>query len=166
MHCRLGFDEIKSASELCTAAAQGKVDLIRHYIKAGINVNAADYDKRTALHIAAADGCLEAVRRMASSSLLAPLSPGNMKGTSAQLNPRHLHCGMWNVAPSRVTMSIAISQPGKVGQRPLCWAAHLERLVVSITLHSLAYWQAIHRESFPAAAPMSHSRAPRSSWPP
>lgn len=62
MVCRLGFDEIKSASELCTAAAQGKVDLIRHYIKAGINVNAADYDKRTALHIAAADGCLEAVR--------------------------------------------------------------------------------------------------------
>ena len=58
---RLGFDEIKSASELCTAAAQGKVDLIRHYIKGGINVNAADYDKRTALHIAAADGCLEAV---------------------------------------------------------------------------------------------------------
>ena len=60
--CRLGFDEIKSASELCTAVAQGKVDLIRHYIKAGININAADYDKRTALHIAAADGCLEAVR--------------------------------------------------------------------------------------------------------
>ena len=59
--CRLGFDEIKSASELCTAAAQGKVDLLRHYIKGGINVNAADYDKRTALHIAAADGGLEAV---------------------------------------------------------------------------------------------------------
>ena len=61
MMCRLGFDEIRSASELCTAAAQGKVDLIRHYIKGGINVDAADYDKRTALHIAAADGCLDAV---------------------------------------------------------------------------------------------------------
>lgn len=37
------------------------MDLIRHYMKGGINVNAADYDKRTALHIAAADGCLEVV---------------------------------------------------------------------------------------------------------
>jgi glutaminase len=59
---RLGFDEIRSASEMCTAAAQGNVDLIRRYIKAGINVNAADYDKRTALHIAAAEGNLEVVR--------------------------------------------------------------------------------------------------------
>ena len=99
MCCRLGFDEIKSASELCTAAAQGKVDLIRHYIKAGINVNAADYDKRTALHIAAADGCLEAVRRMATFLSLAPSNPGNVKGNSAQLYPIHLHCALWNVAP-------------------------------------------------------------------
>lgn len=59
---RLGFDEIRSASELCTAAAQGNADLIRRYIKAGINVNAADYDKRTALHIAAAEGNLDVVR--------------------------------------------------------------------------------------------------------
>jgi hypothetical protein len=59
--CRLGYDEIKSASELCTAAAQGNVNLIRHYIMAGINVNAADYDQRTALHIAAADGNLDVV---------------------------------------------------------------------------------------------------------
>ena len=74
--CRLGFDEIKSASELCTAAAQGKVDLIRHYIKGGINVDAADYDKRTALHIAAADGCLDAVSPPPLSSHLAdPLHP-------------------------------------------------------------------------------------------
>lgn len=58
---RLGYDEITSASELCNAAAQGNVGLIKRYIAAGINVNAADYDKRTALHIAAADGCLEAV---------------------------------------------------------------------------------------------------------
>jgi ankyrin repeat protein len=58
---RLGYDEIRSASELCMAAAQGNVGLIKRYILAGINVNAADYDKRTALHIAAADGCLEVV---------------------------------------------------------------------------------------------------------
>ena len=61
VRCRLRFEEIRAASELCTAAAQGNVDLIRRYIRAGINVDAADYDKRTALHIAAADGSLEVV---------------------------------------------------------------------------------------------------------
>lgn len=69
-HCRLGFDEIHSASELCTAAAQGNAELIRRYIKAGINVNAADYDKRTALHIAAAEGNLEVVSIPCSSFFL------------------------------------------------------------------------------------------------
>ena len=93
MRCRLGFDEIKSASELCTAAAQGKVDLIKHYIKAGINVNAADYDKRTALHIAAADGCLEAVRRIATFPPLSLVTLGSIKGLSAQVNPICLSCG-------------------------------------------------------------------------
>ena len=70
-------------------------DLIRHYIKAGINVNAADYDKRTALHIAAADGCLEAVRRtMAIFPSLASSHSGDVEGNSAQLYPVHLHCGL------------------------------------------------------------------------
>ena len=62
---RLGFDEIRSAAELCTAAAKGNVTLIKGYIKAGMNVNAADYDKRTALHIASAEGNLEVVRSSA-----------------------------------------------------------------------------------------------------
>ena len=87
--CRLGFDEIKSASELCTAAAQGKVDLITHYIKGGINVDAADYDKRTALHIAAADGCLEAVsaplRSMTTHTTLPPLHPDPKSSRLAML---------------------------------------------------------------------------------
>lgn len=78
--CRLGFDEIRSASELCTAAAQGNSDLIRRYIKAGINVNAADYDKRTALHIAAAEGNLDVVR----SSLLIRLTERVRKSLRGQ----------------------------------------------------------------------------------
>ena len=82
------------------------MDLIRHYIKAGINVNAADYDKRTALHVAAADGCLEAVRRLATFPPLTPSTPGNVKHGSTQLHSIHLHCGLWNVAPSRLTMGI------------------------------------------------------------
>ena len=68
---RLGFDEIRSAAELCTAAAKGNVALIRGYIRAGINVDAADYDKRTALHIAAAEGALDVVRSIAQSKFYA-----------------------------------------------------------------------------------------------
>jgi ankyrin repeat protein len=39
------------------------VPLLRRYIKAGITVNAANFDQRTALHVAAAEGNLAAVRR-------------------------------------------------------------------------------------------------------
>ena len=87
---RLGFDEIRSAAELCTAAAKGNCGLIRGYIRAGINVDAADYDKRTALHIAAADGNLEVVRRSARPPFFAPadtlaaeeIPPWQRKGAS------------------------------------------------------------------------------------
>ena len=121
MCCRLGFDEIKSASELCTAAAQGKVDLIKHYIKAGINVNAADYDKRTALHIAAADGCLEAVRRMSTSPSHGPSNPRQCERRLRTALPNTPT--LWPVVPSRLTMGSSLFLHGKVGQRPLCHTA-------------------------------------------
>ena len=124
MRCRLGFDEIKSASELCTAAAQGKVDLIKHYIKAGINVNAADYDKRTALHIAAADGCLEAVRRTATFPPPDLSTPGSTKGLLAQVTPILSAYGPQNVVLSSPCAGIPAPLLGKVGQISLRQAAH------------------------------------------
>ena len=42
--------------ELLFAASRGDVNQIRALVAAGCDVNCADYDKRTALHIAAADG--------------------------------------------------------------------------------------------------------------
>ena len=38
---------------------------MKRLLKAGINVNAADYDKRTASHIAAAEGNFAAIRLLA-----------------------------------------------------------------------------------------------------
>jgi glutaminase len=49
------------ASLLCEAAAEGKLGLLRRYIAAGADVNAADYDRRTPMHIAAAEGKLSLV---------------------------------------------------------------------------------------------------------
>ncbi|RWW32500.1 hypothetical protein GW17_00002805 [Ensete ventricosum] len=43
-------------SHLCTAVARGDSDFIRRVLKYGIDPNSKDYDQRTPLHIAAAEG--------------------------------------------------------------------------------------------------------------
>ncbi len=48
---------------LCAAAHRGDVHTLEDLVKAGgANVNAADYDGRTALHIACAEGHVHAVK--------------------------------------------------------------------------------------------------------
>ena len=49
------------ASRLCSCVAAGEGEVLRRYVAAGADVNVADYDKRTALHIAAAEGKMEMV---------------------------------------------------------------------------------------------------------
>jgi glutaminase len=48
--------------ELCFACSAGNADKVTDLIAQGVDVNHADYDKRTALHIAASDGREEIVR--------------------------------------------------------------------------------------------------------
>ena len=43
----------------------GDMALMRRYIKAGVDIDIGDYDQRTALHIAAAEVNLPAVRTWA-----------------------------------------------------------------------------------------------------
>lgn len=62
IRCRLGLDRIDSASQLCTLVFKCDLPLLRRYLGAGINVNAGDYDDRTALHIAACESNLAVVR--------------------------------------------------------------------------------------------------------
>jgi glutaminase len=50
-----------TAAYLCTAVFDGDMQLLKRLLVAGANVNAVDYDKRTATHIAAADGSLSMV---------------------------------------------------------------------------------------------------------
>ena len=49
-------DETTAAGELCEAAKHGNSDKIELMIACGISVNSADYDKRTALHLACSVG--------------------------------------------------------------------------------------------------------------
>ncbi len=52
---------MRIASQLCTAVFEGDLPLLRRLLRAGALPDECDYDKRTALHIAAAEGNLLAV---------------------------------------------------------------------------------------------------------
>jgi ankyrin repeat protein len=58
----LAMKEELAASTLCQAVFDNDMSLLSRLLKAGIQVNAADYDKRTAAHIAAAEGNLDALK--------------------------------------------------------------------------------------------------------
>jgi ankyrin repeat protein len=59
---QLCMEESQAASILCQAVFDGNILLLRSLLHAGIQVNAADYDKRTAVHIAAAEGNTAALK--------------------------------------------------------------------------------------------------------
>jgi CRP-like cAMP-binding protein len=59
---KLGLDEYQAASLLCKAVFDGDTMKLRRLLKAKIQVNATDYDKRAAVHIAAAEGNLIALK--------------------------------------------------------------------------------------------------------
>lgn len=59
---RLDLPSTEAAAHVCTCVFDCNVPLLRRFIKAGIAVNAGNFDKRTALHVAAAEGNLAAVR--------------------------------------------------------------------------------------------------------
>ena len=53
---RLMLSERATATKLCDAASSSDHNLVRSYLRAGANPDAADYDRRTALMLAAAGG--------------------------------------------------------------------------------------------------------------
>jgi hypothetical protein len=60
--CRLGMDGNAVAGLMCTAVFEGDLVKLRRLLRSGAPPNAADYDKRCALHIAGAEGSLAAVK--------------------------------------------------------------------------------------------------------
>jgi ankyrin repeat protein len=59
---KLCMKDSLAASMLCQTVMDGDILFLRRMLQANINVNAADYDKRTAAHIAAAEGNVAALR--------------------------------------------------------------------------------------------------------
>jgi glutaminase len=48
--------------ELITASSKGDLETVQRLIGTGVSANSADYDKRTALHVAVAEKRLEVVK--------------------------------------------------------------------------------------------------------
>ena len=56
---QLGIDAAAQAGMLCDLALDGKIEGIKALLINGGPANAADYDRRTALHVAASEGALK-----------------------------------------------------------------------------------------------------------
>ena len=59
---QLGLDEVSTSSELCELAKRGATDRLSLILSCSAEVNAKDYDKRTALHLAASEGNVPIVK--------------------------------------------------------------------------------------------------------
>ena len=57
----LMWDEGKESGELCELARAGDLERVQLLLDSGCNANAADYDKRTCLHLACSVGNLRIV---------------------------------------------------------------------------------------------------------
>jgi glutaminase len=53
---------VDEAMHLCAASAKGDINELRRLVARNVDINRSDYDGRTALHLAASDGRVDAVR--------------------------------------------------------------------------------------------------------
>ena len=56
------LQRMETSGALCSAAAAGDIPLLRSLVDKGVDANEGDYDKRTAIHLAASEGLLEVVK--------------------------------------------------------------------------------------------------------
>ena len=61
---QLNWDEGKTSGELCEFARAGDVERVKMLLDCGCDANAADYDKRTCLHLACSVGNLRVVQQL------------------------------------------------------------------------------------------------------
>ncbi|GBF99447.1 hypothetical protein Rsub_11933 [Raphidocelis subcapitata] len=59
---KLGMEPVMLAAYLCKIVFEGKMDELRHLLRARADPNAQDYDRQSPLHVAAAEGNLPAAR--------------------------------------------------------------------------------------------------------
>jgi len=80
-----------SPGALCLAAAGDDIDQLRRILKAGGDVDAGDYDRRTAMHLASAEGKLEVVRFLVDEAGANHSPTDRWGGTPLDDAARHAH---------------------------------------------------------------------------
>jgi ankyrin repeat protein len=123
-----------SVDDLHDAAERGDVAEIRRLVAAGVDVNGVDAaNKTTALHFAAADGHVEAVK------ILLQLSADIEAKTAEGMTPLHVAvvCGQAEVLETLVQLSANIEAMAENGSTPLHVAAFSGRAEAVQTLLQL-----------------------------
>ena len=69
---------------MCDAAAKNDVAMLRRLVASGIDPNMGDYDKRTPLHLAASNGCMDALCFLLSCHGIDPSPEDRYRGTPLQ----------------------------------------------------------------------------------
>jgi len=77
------------ASRLCSAGATNNLDELKTLKRNGVDLNAGDYDRRTALHLAASNGCLESVSWLLNQEGVNINPVDRLKGTPLEDALRH-----------------------------------------------------------------------------
>ena len=80
-----------TATDLCDAASKGDLALMSSYIQGGVDPNLGDYDKRTAMHLAASEGLLEMVTYLIDEVGADPSPVDRWGGTPLDDAVRHSH---------------------------------------------------------------------------
>jgi len=86
---RLEVDD--AAMQLCGAAAKNDVAVLRRLVENHVNPNLMDHGKRTAVHLAASEGCIEALTFLVSIKGIILSSEDRLGGTPLSDAIRHNH---------------------------------------------------------------------------
>ena len=115
---------------LCDAAAKNDVPGLQRYFKCGVDPNQADYDRRTALHLAASNGCMESLRFLLSCEGINHTPEDRYLGTPLQDAVRH-----GNVEAQALLLAAGSRLGHMEVERRMCAAAAANDLATLQTLH-------------------------------
>ncbi len=117
------------AANMCTCVYDGDLRRLARLLRAGATPNAADYDLRTPLHIAAAEGSLAAVQLLLDGGRCDLLATDRWGATAIDearrcalcpCTPWHASPGMHAVWPVSYALQQQLGQPLSVDQRRSC----------------------------------------------
>ncbi|XRB09682.1 potassium channel skor [Pycnococcus provasolii] len=80
-----------AGNKLCDCAARGDLAALKRFVESGVDPNAADYDKRTALHLAASNNRADVVQYLVSLKKINVNPEDRWEGTPLMDSIRHKH---------------------------------------------------------------------------